>query len=519
MRLLIVFQRRVRLWLAHNAIYLSYYEDHRRNLHNTLCQPYFDEIEKEITSRLKAMEPTLEAAMKAVRELSEAPSSEADLRVKLAEARGELKALEEVENGNGPKRDAGFEARRRSALGAASGQLDGMKDRLEAELRERNALLSQTHRSESAAELCDALRIPHPMLLPWTLGTSAIMRDHARLSKAAILRKDGDIEELVAVAEQASLELHRNTGNGLALTGDEMQRAKRVQALEPKVGQLLREVAAAKEVTKEWAHKSTELGGLRGVEHLLGTLQQLCDWRRWQFARGQRVLALTVLRGTRALAKREKTLALEQAKLRAEDAILAEFGKYASSPACLLSVRPIVKRQLMNCDLKRMTGALTKHLTGDIADSLHVRESRLTLTLTPDPKSEEMGQDMGLTVLTQAGALDFGLSFEHEDGAEEHEMPAELLKKTESAFEKLNYPEPKWKFAAALGSSAAGGTVGPADLEFRIRSKDAPKAERVAVRRKISERLDELRKTRDAAMKELTAAQKAKVDGKPLSSG
>ena len=123
MRLLIVFQRRVRLWLAHNAIYLSYYEDHRRNLHNTLCQPYFDEIEKEITSRLKAMEPTLEAAMKAVRELSEAPSSEADLRVKLAEARGELKALEEVENGNGPKRDADLR-RGGGRLGAASGQLE-----------------------------------------------------------------------------------------------------------------------------------------------------------------------------------------------------------------------------------------------------------------------------------------------------------------------------------------------------------------------------------------------------------
>ena len=32
-RMLIVFQRRVRLWLANNALYLAYYEDHRRFLH------------------------------------------------------------------------------------------------------------------------------------------------------------------------------------------------------------------------------------------------------------------------------------------------------------------------------------------------------------------------------------------------------------------------------------------------------------------------------------------------------
>ena len=45
----------------------------------------------------------------------------------------------------------------------------------------------------------------------------------------------------------------------------------------------------------------------------------------WLGARGQRILALTVLRGTRCLAKRERRLSLAAAEARGRDAVLAEF--------------------------------------------------------------------------------------------------------------------------------------------------------------------------------------------------
>ena len=49
--------------------------------------------------------------------------------------------------------------------------------------------------------------------------------------------------------------------------------------------------------------------------HVLGLLRQRCQWRRWLHARTERIGALTVLRGTRAVAKLGRQLELAVAEV------------------------------------------------------------------------------------------------------------------------------------------------------------------------------------------------------------
>ena len=120
--------------------------------------------------------------------------------------------------------------------------------------------------------------------------------------------------------------------------------------------------------------------------------------------------------------------------------MLADFGKLAQSPACTLTVRPIVKRQLMNCDTKRLITSVTQHLVRDVAKGLDVNPHRLSVSHAPDPKATAMmkgaggGEDMGLSLLSEAGACDFILSFAHEDGCDDDDMPFELLKRAEDGL-------------------------------------------------------------------------------------
>jgi len=122
-------------------------------------------------------------------------------------------------------------------------------------------------------------------------------------------------------------------------------------------------------------------------------------------------------------------------------------------------------------------------------------------------------KDVGLTLLSQAGACDFTIAFDHEDGADEDNSPFELLRRTEHEL-------PSGQLSlhnvyAALGESASGGAAGPGDFEFRIRSKLAPQPERINVRRGTAERLEELRVEAEARRQELMLAQREKADVVP----
>ena len=88
--MLIVFQRRVRLWLANNAMYLGYYEDHRRFLQHEMSNPHFDAIESEIEMRIRHVAGDLEAAQSSLSEVAEAPVAECDALIKLSRGRRDL---------------------------------------------------------------------------------------------------------------------------------------------------------------------------------------------------------------------------------------------------------------------------------------------------------------------------------------------------------------------------------------------------------------------------------------------
>ena len=87
--------------------------------------------------------------------------------------------------------------------------------------------------------------------------------------------------------------------------------------------------------------------------------------------------------GKLAAEQLERILALEAAELRARDSVLAELGRFSQSPACMLTVRPIVKRQLMNCDAKRLVASLHTNLAPDIAKGLNISIDRLKVSHPP----------------------------------------------------------------------------------------------------------------------------------------
>ena len=512
MRMLILFQRRVRLWLANNALYLSYYEEHRRMIYHGICNSHFEMLADDITTRQRILDEEIGQAKSAVDSLHLAPCEERDERMKLCEAEGELLALQANEIEMPRKRLSGREEEaRRGVVAQSSSVLDGMRPRLEEKIREHCALLAMEHKSNGAALLVDEMREVHPILMAWTLGQSAILHEHARSSKALLAKQGDEVGVLMAEAREAAKELYAAQLIGPQSTvKDETDRRRKIAQLETKIAHIRRDCDAAKSTSSRWLDAMALLGGLRGKEHQLATLQQLCDWRRWQAARGQRVLALTVLRGTRVMAKREAKLALDRAELKAKDAILVEIGRYASPPPCVLSVRPIIKRLLMNCDVKRLNAALSKFCVLDLAKALHASPDSLGVKHTPDPKCNELGkpEDVGLTLLTQAGACDIDILFQHEDGVEEEYMPIELLKRTEHGLPNSEITLPR--VYQALGVASHGGPVSHHDMEWKIRNKQAPEPELVQVRRRLTDRFNGLQAEARAKAAELETARQEK---------
>ena len=514
LKMLIIFQRRVKLWLANNALFHAYYEDHRRFLDHDLTAPRFAPLEAELPALRRQVESDVAAAAEALRPCLSAPSQECALRLKLAEAHGELSALHGEDTPNAtisPGAGPGAEERnRRGALAAASAVLDGMKGRLESDLRERCALKVQAARAEAAASQVETLIAKHAVLLPWLLGQSAVMREHSRLSEASGSAVDRSIKALSLEAKAASASLTRNNSNGPVYTCDDAGRRKRIQALEPKIASMKRELDGLIAASREYEELSAALGALKGAQHVLGIVEQLCGWRSWQHARGQRVVALTVLRGTRALAKRERTLAFDHAEAKARDQVLSEFGRFSSAPACKFTLRPFVKRKLINCDLKKLINSFKRHLAADVASGLGINLSRVHVEHTPEEKVASMKEaDVGLSLMTREGACDFEITFTFEDGVEESDLPIELLKRAE--HEIPNGSCDLSTIYAALGGTAAGGKVTIDEFDMRIVSRDAPTPMEVSVRNQLADKSKELRAASIACKEALAKARKDKL--------
>ena len=508
MKLLVQFQRRVKLWLQNNQLFHACYEDHRRFLQHEQVHHHFEAIEADLAARRKATESAISSANDELTPHLSATTTETDLRVRLAEMQGELMALQ----GFGMDQQKVSETSRRNAMASASAALDGMRGRVEGNLRERCALQVQSERAQSAASLADELLGRHPMLLPWLMGQAFVFREHARLSLASVTRVDATTRSTLEEAKTAACKMHLNNPQSLALSADESAKRQRIQQLDAKAAQLKRDVNEAAQATRTYERLSIALAGLRGSQWLLGLLEQLCGWRSWQHARGLRVSALTTLRGTRSHAKREKALALDYAEASAKDAVFAEFGRFASAPACQLTIRPVVKRKLMNCDLARLTAAFTKHLATDLTHALGVQVGTIQVTHVPDEKATQVPSDAGLSMQTDAGAADFEINFGHQDGVEESDLPIELLRRVEHGLSSGDVPIPN--VFSAFGSTAAGGAATLSDVEIRIRSKNAPTPEEIVVRTRLKERAEALTKAAAQSRDELANARREKQRAK-----
>ena len=170
-----------------------------------------------------------------------------------------------------------------------------------------------------------------------------------------------------------------------------------------------RDLAAAKATSMEWSHVAAKMGVLRGRQHVLGMIQQLCHWRAWQLSRGKRIVGLTTLQGTRLLKRREKVLAREQAELHARNQLLIELARFSCSPECTLTVRPVVKRLAVTTDTKRLMSSITRQLGGDLSAALGISPERLSVEWVPEETDDAIVDDghMGLALLAESGACDF----------------------------------------------------------------------------------------------------------------
>ena len=401
------------------------------------------------------------------------------------------------------------DAQRRTAMAAATAVLDRISQRVEDAIRDRNALHISAATSEGAAAVADEISRAHPATLPWLLGQGVALRETARLSRGGVGASERAIAALLAEARDAAMQLERCQLQGNAAANEDGARAQKANGLEPRLGALRREADSATAATRVYTDLASACGAQKGRQHALASLVTLCLWRQWQMARTQRILALTVLRGTRALAKRERAAALEYTYAKQRDATAAELGMYSATPTCTLCLRPVVKRQLMSCDLPRLVGAVTRHLAADLAAALGVEEWRVEVRHTPDPAAAGVGDAVGIALLSEAGAADCTVAFAHMEACDEEDMPIELLRRTENG---LFMGSLKLRAVyGAMGSSASGGAATPSDVELKVRSKHAPEPESVSVRRELHRTLEELRAKTDATRRELERNTREKV--------
>lgn len=272
LRMLTTFQKRVKLWIANNSMFLSLYEEHRRSLAENLSRPNFLLVGADVDARLADISAALASAIAADNKFGHVATTEAEERMRLAEMRGELRAVsqrpqpdETLGGARGgkpammmarPQRPSAeelpasseaaaaaaaaeraptvgaTEGQRRSQVAAASAKLDQLRKQLEAEVRERCALVAQSQQSVGAADMLDELVGSHPVLLPSMLGQTYVLREHARFSQGAVGSREKAIEQLMLEAELASLELQLNSPQR---PPDENTRKKRVDQvrLEP----------------------------------------------------------------------------------------------------------------------------------------------------------------------------------------------------------------------------------------------------------------------------------------------
>ena len=294
LRMLITLQRRVRLWLANNAMFHNHYEDHRRRLGEIAMRPAFEALEADVMARLSVIEEQREAAQQALGAMPHAALAECDVLLKLGDAKGELRSLQYQQRlfDANEQPPVISEGQRRSQLAFASAQREKLAYLIAADVHERCALHVQARRAIRAAATFNALTDTHACLLPFLVGQSYVLHEHARHSVQAVASRELSITELVLEVESAAAEIQLYSSQRPL---DDGSRVRRMQLLERQVLTLESAKVQLQKATAVWQERACVLGEALGAQHALSTVLQACHWRSWQHARAQRIRGLTLL--------------------------------------------------------------------------------------------------------------------------------------------------------------------------------------------------------------------------------
>jgi hypothetical protein len=129
-------------------------------------------------------------------------------------------------------------------------------------------------------------------LLPFLVGQSYVLHEHARHSVQAVASRELSITELVLEVESAAAEIQLYSSQRPL---DDGSRVRRMQLLERQVLTLESAKVQLQKATAVWQERACVLGEALGAQHALSTVLQACHWRQWQHARAQRIRGLTLL--------------------------------------------------------------------------------------------------------------------------------------------------------------------------------------------------------------------------------
>jgi len=502
---IVKFQRRVRLWLAHNELFQSLYEEHRHALlmqrtapeHHAL-EAFLDAREPGVTRAFEAAHAAVATSRPRLRELMQA-------QLRVSRGQGELAGLlqvEEIEGQRGglPLPSGGVPEAKR-LVAAASSKIEAASRHAETAMAELEALVSRRAQCAAAQALAAEIEISHPISYPMLLGMSLLLGEGSRRAAADAAAATEALRGAWKALETASTELAISEAQ--AKPSEVQGRRDRASRLAARMPSLRAEAAEAMHHLPVHHELLGVLAAATGERHVLALVRQRCQWRRWGMARMERITALTVLRGTRAPAKQYAALQRTQAEARGMASVLDALAPCTRSPPCSLVLRPAGLSSLPpTTTAASLLAAIREHLLPDLAEACGVHTSRFERldVAFGSGGSAEMGE-LGLELLAQDGAIDFGIRIHHEEGSSSRDSTSLL----HQLHKELPYGEvPMRRLARALRMHPAQR------LEFRVVSTDEPPVQRVNVRRVLSEQLEGCKAEAQAARSALDDAIVAK---------
>ncbi|KAL1510364.1 hypothetical protein AB1Y20_006675 [Prymnesium parvum] len=489
-KMVTIFQKRIRLRLAHNEFFLELYEDHRTHLQAMRSQGQFDEFEETLKHHLEEDAKLIKSLEEELADQALVAQHEANARLKVCRARGEIAGLRASQNistwPTGPSSEVVPMARR--MMQVATAEIAELSKQVDALVHQRSAARHMAARCEAAAGKCEELEAEHPIALPLMLGQELMLHRSADVHLQAHDDACDALDDAFQALEARSAELVQAEAYSRP-----DQKAAREQKLERLVGslpRLLEELAISEERADELKELTAELARHKGTQYLMAMLLQRCQWRRWQDARMERVIAITVLRDTRNAACRAKELINIGCEAKGIEKVIRSLVVHTSTPACTVTLRPARFGNLPSEITVDFFNELAREcFLEDIADGLHADVDLFEIVsqgyenAEQDDDSVETAQ-LSTELLVASGACDITVRVVHGGGSDERMFPEALLAELVRLMPYGELPMTKMSRGLQLPAGAV--------MEYRVISSEVPPLPRVNVRRVLPELQAEL---------------------------